>query len=265
MTSTHSVYTDIWCLGVLIIQIISETYPLGVSKSLSKDDPDAPSTRERIRRYDFLTAHPDLFAGQGSLKSIGQIVRDCHALQPNVRPSAAFVAEQLFDLLSSTVLEMDPSPGKPEAAIVAVSLALEAHLKQALESDGNKSASPQLDPDHWTSLEQAYLDGNPIASMLLGRAIWTGLWVTSSERSGVVLAPGRDADESEKAKSPLSIRLANTVATVRRARAAQKYLEFAVDAGVSGLAKDLQDIHSCLARAYRALVPPAASKQPATA
>lgn len=161
--------------------------------------------RERIQRYDFLIAHSDLFARQGSLKSVGQIVRDCHAPQPNVRPSAAFVAEQLFDLLSSTVLETAPSPSKPEAAILAVSLALEAHLKQALEGNGNNSASPQLEPGHWMSLEQAYLNGNPIASMLVGRAIWNGLWVTSTERSGVVLAPGRDADESEKAKPPVNM------------------------------------------------------------
>jgi hypothetical protein len=43
---------------------------------------------------------------------------------------------------------------------------------------------------------------------------------------------------------------------VQRARAAQPYLDFAADAGLSGLALDLKNIHVCIARAYRALVPP---------
>jgi hypothetical protein len=177
---------------------------LGTSESVSKDDPNASSIRESIRNYDFRTAHPDLFAAQGTLKSVGQIVRDCHTLQPNLRPSAAFVAERLFDLLSCSVPETAPSPGGPEAAIVAVSLALEAHLKQVQGGDDN-SVSPQLEPGNWISLEQAYLLGNPIASMLLGRAIWNGLCVANTETSGLVLAPGRDPDESEKSTPPINM------------------------------------------------------------
>jgi hypothetical protein len=171
-----------------------------------KDDPGAAALRDRIKRSNFQKEHADLLAKGGILKSVAQIVQDCHAFRPTLRPSAAFVMEQLFDVLSSGVMEILPSSGGPETAKVAVSLALEAHSKQTSQENSSGDITPQIDPDHWLSLEQAYFDGDPIASMLMGQAIWKGLRPTGAEGSQVVLAHGRDVDESKKAEFPVDYR-----------------------------------------------------------
>lgn len=140
---------------------------------------------------------------KGFLKSVAQIVRDCYALRPTLRPSAAFVTERLFDVFSSGVMEIHSSSSNTEEAKTAVSLALEAHSKKASLENRSGVVTPQLGPDHWWSLEQAYSDGDPTASMLIGQAIWKGLRPTGGEGSQVVLAPGRDADESKTARFPV--------------------------------------------------------------
>jgi serine/threonine protein kinase len=52
-TSTHSIHTDIWCLGVLIIQIVTEMAPLGIPEPIAKDDPCAAALRDRIKKSNF--------------------------------------------------------------------------------------------------------------------------------------------------------------------------------------------------------------------
>ena len=181
---------------------MTEAAPLGISEPVFKDDPSVPALRDRIKKTNFRKEHADLLAQKGILNCVAQIVRDCHALRPTLRPSAAFVAERLFDIFSSGVMDIHSSSSNTEEAKTAVSLALEAHSKKASLENRSGAVTPQLDPDHWESLEQAYSDGDPTASMLIGQAIWKGLRPTSGEGSQVVLAGGRDADESKMARFP---------------------------------------------------------------
>lgn len=197
MTSTHSPQTDIWSLGVLIIQIMTETGPLSLSQPVLKDNPDAASLRNRIAGYNFQEEHAHLLATEGILKSIVQIVRGCHALRPSLRPSAAYITEQLFDIWSSGVLQTPPSSVDPEAAKDAVTLALETHTKQPTLENNSGYVAPNIDPVHWSSLEEARSNGDPLASALIGQAIWRGLQPPGIEESQVVLARGRNPNESK--------------------------------------------------------------------
>jgi hypothetical protein len=151
-----------------------------------------------------------MLSTEGTIKSVAKILRDCHALKPRLRPSAAFVAEKLFDLLSSEVMDMPPYSDDPEDAKTAVLLALEAHAKHASNKNDTGDVVPQIDQAHWSRLEQLHFRGDPIASMLMGQIIWKGLRTTDPEGSQVVLACGRDACESKKRKSIGPIDFANT-------------------------------------------------------
>lgn len=101
-------------------------------------------------------------------------------------------------ILGRSVSPRVRQPSCTEAAKAAVSRALEVRGKQASVENNSGNTTPQLDPDHWLNLDQAYFKGEPIASMLMGQAIWKGLRPKGTEGSQVVLARGRDADESKK-------------------------------------------------------------------
>ena len=157
------------------MQIITVAFPWGISQPLSKDDDGATALRDRIKRFNFQKEHAILFAKGGALKSVAQIIQDCHAAKPNLRPTAAFITEQLFDIMVCGVVEAPPFPSASQAAKAVVLLALESLASGAVE------AAPRLTLKHWPCLEQAHTEGDPIASMLLGRATWKELKPTSTE------------------------------------------------------------------------------------
>jgi serine/threonine protein kinase len=187
LSSTHSVYTDIWCLGLLISQIVTSTDPLGIPTPVLKDDLGASSLRERIKSSDIQKEETELLSKIGNLESVDLIVQSCHAPKPSLRPSAAYIVEQLFDIISSGATDVRLSSDNLVDAKVAIALALEKH----------SNILPHVDSDHWENLDAAYFNGDPIAAMLIGQAIWRGLKPISTEGNQVVLAPGIDANESK--------------------------------------------------------------------
>ena len=175
------------------------TPPLGISKPVSKDDAGATALRERIKQLDFQKEYADLLAKDGSLKSVAQILQGCCSLKSVLRPPAAFVAERLFDALSSGVMALAPSFSNLEAAKSAVSLALGTHGNKSLQHEQGVDDAPQPSANDLLSLEQAHDGGDPVASALIGQAIWKGLKATATGASQVLLARGRDTDESKDA------------------------------------------------------------------
>ena len=137
------------------------------------------------------TEDTELLSKEGGLQAVNQIVRSCHASKPSLRPSAAYVAEQLFDIISSRSMDVRLFSSKLIDAKVAISHTLETFSNIVPQID------PDFDPDHWASLETAHSNGDPIASALIGQAIWRGVKPMSIEGNQMVLAPGRDANESK--------------------------------------------------------------------
>lgn len=103
------------------------------------------------------------------------------------------MAEQLFNILSTAGVESLSSEQRLSGVKVMVSQALVSFKK--LEKSRTELLVAE---DDWQLLEDSYVsDGDPVAAMLLGQAIWRGMKQIDSDQGQTVLAHGNDVEEGE--------------------------------------------------------------------
>ena len=173
------------------------------------------------------------------LLTVQKIVLECHRRTPSLRPSAASVTEKLFDIYANSFCNNAEDP--PDASTV------KEEILAALE---RKEEGPQPTSESWQILRSSAQGGDPVACLLMGRAIWSGVIDEGEDRNQVVLVTNTDEGMNRRCVFTCKFCL---FATVKKALSAQQYFEFALSAGIAEAARHLQYVHVCLAKAFREL------------
>jgi hypothetical protein len=96
------------------------------------------------------------------------IVRDCWNPNPTLRPSAAFVAQIMLDILVRELVQAPSAPVAPHDVLVAIKERVSRGIR--CKKEGNAQVSV-IDPEDVRILRQsADLSIDPISSFLLGTA-----------------------------------------------------------------------------------------------
>lgn len=234
-------------MGILIWECVSGSFPFGCSQEVI-EGPKAAELRQ-------LTAQGSLpwkeyVQEDLLLKQVAKLVDRCCNLKPNIRPSAADVAHSLFDILTLTTINIDPSPPLDEGVKVRVSQLLDEVDKTRSLVIPNK-----LDAKSVQDLRNLVAYGDPTAALLLGSAIWYSLADPDEDLDQLLLVAGEDHShwEGEHLHAiPVNLKdLSLITDTELRARAALRHLEFAFQAGVKAAAEPLMRVHGALMTSYR--------------
>ncbi|KAH8768244.1 kinase-like domain-containing protein [Diaporthe sp. PMI_573] len=100
----HTRYTDMWCLGILVWQVICEDFPYGLKKHVDSDNGTAI---EKIRTYLMENREPGVFPPDILHQLSPEVVdglKACWRRDPMHRPTPMAVADMLLDARSRILL-----------------------------------------------------------------------------------------------------------------------------------------------------------------
>lgn len=136
--------------------------------------PPAPEDKNPIREKLAKGALPWDINGSQRADQIYSIVRDCWNVNPILRPSAAFVAQTILDIVVRELLPASPPTLPPHDILHAIKERVLQGIKD--KKEGSKQESQTINSDDVRTLRQsADLSIDPVSSYLLGTAILYGL------------------------------------------------------------------------------------------
>ncbi|KAF5720071.1 serine threonine kinase [Fusarium mundagurra] len=218
----HTIYTDIWSLGIFIWQCATGSFPFALTDDdLEGSSSDAATIRDRTSKGEVLWSHGD--QDSASLQAISRLVKQCCNGHPTSRSSASEVVHSLFEIMTTPAQESnDIASVDGEATKERVAKLLESGVDEKLSEPDNSTLRTLAD------------QGDATAAYLLGSAIWKGRADLDEEvQGGLIVVPGKHREQE------------------MRAFASLVHLQFAFQSGTKIAAEDLIDVHSWLARLYK--------------
>ncbi|TGJ86306.1 hypothetical protein E0Z10_g2458 [Xylaria hypoxylon] len=233
--SRHSIYTDVWSLGILIWQCIASTVPFGFEHEVTKE-PERGEILQRIRDgkmpWDQINGNVE-FKLPNQTKIVKQAIilcQACCAPVANSRPSAAEVVYKMSDLVTSATMSIEPDQSLSED--------LRDNVRTAIQAAANKEngEKPRISLEDAKLLHALAENGDITAAYLLGTAIWFQVTepVATQSQDGISLLLVAGVD--------LKIEL--------RCRASIPYLERALQGGEKKASRWLAQAHSMLSKLY---------------
>jgi len=203
-TGQHSVYTDVWLLGILVWQCVSGCIPFGtLDKEVSPKSPPAQELREQLRKFKCGSANGPLVELSASasdiVRSLYNLCRQCCNPESLLRPTSAAVAQRLQDLL---ITASDQAVSEPEGTSTVDVIethadtlhdeetrirtsSIEAVLLREIRSARSKNSSgktvphepnPPISSEDFASYVHDELEYDqarlPTKSFLIGAALW---------------------------------------------------------------------------------------------
>ena len=182
---------------------------------------------------------------------LNSLVKSCCHPDPSLRPPMASVAQSLFMILSCADILAPPLTPDANGIKLRVKEALDVAKvdKQAQYSDS------VLNDKDCDTLRTLVRQGDPVASALLGGAIWRQLVEYQTDGEFVYVSLGNKEEETGEDAMTVSetLRLPFLTLTENRAKLALPFLEFAAQSGVNSAYSYLADIHKVLAKLYHGL------------
>lgn len=167
----HSIYTDIWSLGIFIWQCATGSAPFGLTDEVLDASGSAAATiRGRTSQGEILWSleNPESTA----LRAISRLVEQCCKRRATIRPSATEVVHSLLEIMTIPVLDSNgaaPLDGGETKERVATML--ESGEGELSEQDDN-------------ALRMLAQQGDATAAYLLGSAVWKGFAHSNGEAQG---------------------------------------------------------------------------------
>ncbi|KAI1827711.1 kinase-like domain-containing protein [Xylaria intraflava] len=230
--SRHSIYTDVWSLGILVWQCIASTMPFGFDHEITKEPERSQilgSIKEGKMPWDQVDGAQFVSPNQTKIvKQVISVCRACCVSVANSRPSAAEVVYRLSDLITSASMSIDPDQSLSEDFRKYVRAAIQAAAKN---ESRERSRISRADVELLHALAE---NGDITAAYLLGTAIWFQVAepVNTASQDQLLLVAGIDPQ----------IEL--------RCRASIPYLESALQGGEKKASRWLAQAHAKLAKLY---------------
>ena len=228
-------------LGTIVWECIVGTFPFSTP-------PPAPEDKSPIRKRLAEGILPwDISHGQEA-DQIYPIIRDCWSANPVLRPSAAFVAQTILDIVVRDLVPGSSATVVPHGILYAIK-------ERVLEQIGYKKVGKKhepITPDDARMLRQsADLSIDPVSSYLLGAAILYGLIPMHEqddvEYASIELHPEGTEFSYFSGNLPFHPRFN---LSVKRIRGALKYLDVAIDAGKDEALHECGKAHHTLGKYY---------------
>ena len=152
-------------LGTIVWECIVGTFPFSTP-------PPAPEDKTPIRKRLAEGILPWDISPRQEADQIYPIIRDCWNANPVLRPSAAFVAQTILDIVVRDLVPGSPATVVPHNILHGIK---ERVLEAIRTKKEGKKHEPIIPDDARTLRQSADLSVDPVSSYLLGAAILYGL------------------------------------------------------------------------------------------
>lgn len=235
-------------LGILIWECISAKHPFDKAEEITEGEA-AAEVRTTIDQGNLpwrIVKQPNQI-----LEQVCRVVDSCCNRVPTARPTAANVANDLFNIwtLASTQVPLEPVHEVDEATKARVAELVE----KARTNKHDTTSQDVVSKSEEEILRQAATEGDSTASYLLGAGIWHGVIGIPDDLEELSLVAEADRTKgmstalpNQSLKSPI-----HKCTKELRARAARQHLEDAARGGVKSAAIPLMRVHEALMLAYQ--------------